>query len=199
MVLIQHLFGIPSLRQTQREIQVNLAYRWFLGYGLLDEIPHFATVSYAFCKRFPEELTQEIFEHVEDSSIVMLRMENCCQCVVQSNINIPDEASNWRIEIFGDRGRLIGISVIGQIDGGTLDAMFVEDQVEYDPQQSGIHNEGHNIDVTLGNMYEREITSFSNSILNNTPLEVPAQEAVQVQRIVEAAYKFNDETNIITL
>jgi transposase len=41
MVLIQHLFGIPSLRQTHREIQVNLAYRWFLGYGLLDDIPHF--------------------------------------------------------------------------------------------------------------------------------------------------------------
>ena len=52
MVLIQHLFGIPSLRQTHREIQVNLAYRWFLGYGLLDNIPHFATVSYAFLQAF---------------------------------------------------------------------------------------------------------------------------------------------------
>lgn len=31
MVLIQHLFGIPSLRHTHREILVNLAYRWFLG------------------------------------------------------------------------------------------------------------------------------------------------------------------------
>ena len=60
MVLIQHLFGIASLRQTYREIQVNVAYRWFLGYGLLDNIPHFATVSYAFCKRFPDELTSEI-------------------------------------------------------------------------------------------------------------------------------------------
>lgn len=29
MVLIQHLLGIPSLRQTYREIQVNLAYRGF--------------------------------------------------------------------------------------------------------------------------------------------------------------------------
>ena len=27
MVLIQHLFGIPSLRQTHREITVNIAYR----------------------------------------------------------------------------------------------------------------------------------------------------------------------------
>lgn len=43
MMLIQYLFGIPSLRQTHREIQVNIAYRWFLGYSLLDEIPHFAT------------------------------------------------------------------------------------------------------------------------------------------------------------
>ena len=64
MVLIQHLFGIPSLRQTYREIEVNLAYRWFLGYGLLDNIPHFATVSYAFCNRFPQELSEEIFAHI---------------------------------------------------------------------------------------------------------------------------------------
>ena len=69
MVLIQHLFGIPSLRQAHREIQVNLAYRWFLGYGLLDDIPHFATVSYAFCKRFPDELTTEIFEHILNKAL----------------------------------------------------------------------------------------------------------------------------------
>ena len=69
MVLIQHLFGIPSLRQTHREIQVNPAYRWSLGYGLLDEIPHFATVSYAFCKRFPPELSEEIFAHILNKAI----------------------------------------------------------------------------------------------------------------------------------
>lgn len=69
MVLIQHLYGIPSLRQTHREIQMNIAYRWFLGYSLLDNIPHFATVSYAFCKRFPEELAAEIFEHILNKAL----------------------------------------------------------------------------------------------------------------------------------
>ena len=69
MVLIQHLFGLGSLRQTYREITVNIAYRWFLGYGLLDNIPHFATVSYAFCKRFPPELAEEIFEHILNKAI----------------------------------------------------------------------------------------------------------------------------------
>ena len=69
MVLIQHLFGIPSLRQTYQRIQDTLSYRWFLGYGLLEEIPHFATVSYAFCKRFPDELTSEIFEHILNKAL----------------------------------------------------------------------------------------------------------------------------------
>ena len=69
MVLIQHLFGIASLRQTYRDIQVNVAYRWFLGYSLLEEIPHFATVSYAFCKRFPPELGEEIFAHILNKAL----------------------------------------------------------------------------------------------------------------------------------
>ena len=69
MVLIQHLFGIPSLRQTHRECEVNVAYRWFLGCGLLDKLPHFATVSYAFCRRFPEELAVEIFEHILNKAL----------------------------------------------------------------------------------------------------------------------------------
>ena len=30
IVLIQHLYGIPSPRQTVREIDLNIGYRWFL-------------------------------------------------------------------------------------------------------------------------------------------------------------------------
>ena len=29
MVLIQHLYGLPSLRRTVDEISMNVAYRWF--------------------------------------------------------------------------------------------------------------------------------------------------------------------------
>lgn len=64
MVLIQHLLGIPSLRQTYYRSCDTIPYRWFLEYGLLDKLPHSAKVSYAFCRRFPEELAAEIFEHI---------------------------------------------------------------------------------------------------------------------------------------
>jgi predicted dehydrogenase len=136
---------------------------------------------------------------VEDSSMVMMRMENGCQCVVQSNFNIPDEASTWRVEIFGDRGRLMGSGVIGQVDGGTLDAMFLGEQGGYDAQQNKENAAGDTIEVAFGNTYEREITSFSNSLLTGAPLEVPASQAVQVQRIMEAAYRSNDDRVIVKL
>ena len=33
---IQYLFGIQSMRQTIREIEVNVAYRWSLGLDMMD-------------------------------------------------------------------------------------------------------------------------------------------------------------------
>ena len=36
IVLIQHLYGIRSMRQTIKEIEVNMAYRWFIGYDLFE-------------------------------------------------------------------------------------------------------------------------------------------------------------------
>ena len=136
---------------------------------------------------------------VEDSSMVMLRMENGCQCVVQSNFNIPDDAAKWRLEFFGDQGRLMGDTVIGQVDGGSLDALFLGPQGGYDAQQDAKNVKGEQIDVEFGNMYAREVESFSNSILTGAPLEVPASDAVQVQRVMEAAYRSNDEKCVIDL
>lgn len=125
---------------------------------------------------------------VEDTSTVLMRLENGCQCVVQSNFNVPDAAAKWRLEFFGEQGRLLGDSVIGQIDGGTLDAMFLEKQGEYNATQNTNETTAQSMDVEFGNMYAREIESFSASLLKGKPLEVPATEAVYVQKVMEAAY-----------
>lgn len=136
---------------------------------------------------------------VEDSSMVMLRMENGVQCVVQSNFNIPDAASVWRLEFFGDQGRLAGKDVIGQVDGGTLDALFLGPQGGYDAQQDTVNGVGEHIDVEFGDAYAREVASFSNSILTGAPVEVPGSDAVQVQRVMEAAYRSNEQGIIVEL
>ena len=61
MVLIQHIYGLPSLRRTAEEVSLNVAYRWFLGYSLQEETPHFSTVSYNFRHRFTAETVDQIF------------------------------------------------------------------------------------------------------------------------------------------
>lgn len=46
--VLQYMFGIRSMRQTIQEIKVNNAYRWFLGLGLHDPVPHFSTFAWMF-------------------------------------------------------------------------------------------------------------------------------------------------------
>jgi transposase len=63
--IIQYTFGIRSMRQTIREIEVNNAYRWYIGYGLSEQIPHFSTFSKNYTRRFAgTNLFEEIFQTV---------------------------------------------------------------------------------------------------------------------------------------
>ncbi len=60
MVFIQYIFGIRSMRQTIKEIETNVAYRWFLGFGFEDKIPHFSTFGKNYVRRFRDS---DVFEH----------------------------------------------------------------------------------------------------------------------------------------
>lgn len=65
MVFIGYLYGIRSERQLEKEIQLNVAYRWFLGLGLTDKVPHHSTISWNRCNRFNDtEVFQEVFDHI---------------------------------------------------------------------------------------------------------------------------------------
>lgn len=62
---IQYLYGIKSMRQTIREIEVNVAYRWFLGLDMLDPAPHFSTFGKNYTRRFKDtDLFEQIFSKI---------------------------------------------------------------------------------------------------------------------------------------
>lgn len=62
---IQYLYGIRSMRQTIKEIEVNVAYRWFLGLDMLDKVPHFSTFGKNYSRRFKDtDLFEQIFSHI---------------------------------------------------------------------------------------------------------------------------------------
>jgi transposase/NAD-dependent dihydropyrimidine dehydrogenase PreA subunit len=65
MLFIGYLFGIRSERQLVREIEVNVAYRWFLGMGLRDRVPNHSTISQNRRRRFHEsDIYQAIFDEI---------------------------------------------------------------------------------------------------------------------------------------
>lgn len=62
---IQYLYGIKSMRQTMKEIEVNVAYRWFLGLDMLDPVPHFSTFGKNYTRRFKDtDLFEQIFSKI---------------------------------------------------------------------------------------------------------------------------------------
>lgn len=61
IVMVQYIFGIKSMRQTIREIESNYAYRWFIGYDIGEDIPHFSTFGKNYSRRFKDT---DIFERI---------------------------------------------------------------------------------------------------------------------------------------
>ena len=65
MLFLGYLYGVRSERQLVREIQVNVAYRWFIGFGLTDKIVDASTFSQNRRRRFTESTVyQEIFDEI---------------------------------------------------------------------------------------------------------------------------------------
>jgi len=70
MMFIGYFYGIRSERQLEREIQTNIAYRWFLGLKLTDPVPDHSTISWNRRTRFKDtNIFQEIFDEIAFQAI----------------------------------------------------------------------------------------------------------------------------------
>ena len=83
--IIQYLFGIRSMRQTIKEIEVNLAYKWFLGLDVLDKVPHFTTFGKNYTRRFKgTDLFEQIFTRILE------------ECFKYNLVNPADVFKTWQ-------------------------------------------------------------------------------------------------------
>lgn len=65
LTFIQYTFGIRSMRKTIEEVETNMAYRWFLGYGFHDKVPHFSTFGKNYERRFKDtDIFDQIFYRI---------------------------------------------------------------------------------------------------------------------------------------
>jgi len=130
---------------------------------------------------------------VEDSASLIFETEDGAYCYVDANFNIPEAAARCRLEIYGTRGSILAEGTIGQVEGGKVEVVLSDDSLGYDAQQDRVDVAPVEIDVEFGNMYTKEIESFSRTILEGGEVEIPIEDALQVQKVVEAAYRSSAE------
>ena len=70
MLIVGYVFAIRSERALCREVQLNLAYRWFCGLGIEDKIPDHSAFSRARNERFRDsDIFRRVFERVVGACI----------------------------------------------------------------------------------------------------------------------------------
>ena len=70
MLVVGYVFAIRSERALCREVQVNLAYRWFCGLGIEDKIPDHSAFTRARNERFRDgDVFRRVFERIVASCI----------------------------------------------------------------------------------------------------------------------------------
>jgi transposase len=70
LLFIGYLFGVRSERQLMREVQVNVAYRWFVRFRLTGRVPDASTFSQNRRRRFTDTTVyQEIFDAIVEQAI----------------------------------------------------------------------------------------------------------------------------------
>ncbi|TLN01369.1 IS1182 family transposase, partial [bacterium] len=98
MLLIGYIFGIPSERQIEEQIKLNLAYRWFLNLDLADRVPDHSTISQNRRRRFRDS---NIFQELFDEVVRLCISEGLVtgKVVVTDSTHVKASASNQRKEI----------------------------------------------------------------------------------------------------
>ncbi len=135
---------------------------------------------------------------VDDQASTLMELENGAYAYVDVNFNIPDAAAICRLEFYGTRGSMRAEGTLSQVEGGTL-TVLLSDESGYDAQQNRNDVEPVEVNVEFGNMYTKEIESFGRSILDGQEIQVPAEDAIQVQKVMYAAYESAEKKQFINL
>lgn len=143
----------------------------------------------------------QVFEYngVEDAGYIVSRLSNGAVAYVGANFNIPDEIAKCALEFYGTAGSITATGTLSQIETGSVELVCGNSDAAYDAMQNKTMAEPVKLEVNFGNMYTKEIEGFGKAVLGEGEIPVTAFDALQAQRVVEAAYNSNNNRTHIKL
>ncbi len=131
--------------------------------------------------------TQSFHYEVEDSGVISFRTQSGVLGHIDVNFNIPDSASESKLEIYGTKGYAICKGTLGQEEKGVLLHLY-SPQGDYEAQQNRVVAKPKKYYGANGDIYLKQIQDFCKQIRQGKPDYFYAERAVQVQKIVDAVY-----------
>ena len=131
--------------------------------------------------------TRTFSYEVEDGGVIIFKTARGVLGHIDVNFNIPDKASESKLEIYGSKGYILCKGTLGQEENGTLSHLYAP-QGEYSAQQNRTTDKPDEYIGAGGDLYLKQLQSFCDQIKTGKTDYYYADRAVQVQSVVDKIY-----------
>ncbi len=156
-----------------------------LGVHCLELAEHLLGDEIAQVKSFYD--TRTFSYEVEDGAVVIFRTKSGILGQTDVNFNVPDCASESRLEIYGDGGYVICDGTLGQEEKGTLFYLHAP-QADYSAIQSRTAAKPLKFVAGGGDLYLKQLNDFTACVDAPGYDYFYADRAVRIQQIVDKIY-----------
>jgi predicted dehydrogenase len=131
--------------------------------------------------------TRSFKYEVEDSAVIIFKTTSGVLGHIDVNFNIPDDASESKLELYGNDGCIICKGTLSQEEVGTLSHLY-SPQGAYSAMQNRTVGEMTEEKGAGDDLYLKQIRIFVEQVKSGKPDYFYAERAVQVQKIVDLIY-----------
>jgi predicted dehydrogenase len=134
--------------------------------------------------------TRTFSYEVDDGAVIILRTKSGILGHVDCNFNIPDKASESKLELYGSEGYIICHGTLAQENVGTLSHLFAP-QGNYEAAQNRSVNDlptVYTAEATENNMYRRQLAAFAALVESGKTDYTRTDRALRVQELVDRIY-----------
>jgi predicted dehydrogenase len=131
--------------------------------------------------------TRTFTYEVEDGGVIIFKTKGGILGHIDVNFNIPDNASESKFELYGDKGYIICTGTLGQEEKGKLSYLYAP-QGNYEATQNRVSIEPSYYYGEEGNLYLKQIKNFTKILRSKKPCYENAKRAVHVQELVDEIY-----------
>ena len=124
---------------------------------------------------------------VEDGAVVIFKTKTGILGHIDVNFNIPDDASESKLEIYGTKGYIICKGTLAQEEVGTLSYLYAP-QGDYSAMQSRKVCEPEIFTGAGSDIYLKQLRKFIDTVNKGETEYFYADRAVQVQEIIDRIY-----------